>query len=84
VTVLIYLGTLIKCKNDLEEEIKCRIIIANRCYCGMPKLMKYHLLKRKTKRHLFITIILLAVLSGSESWTLSKAHEALLGGFGRN
>jgi hypothetical protein len=28
----IYLGSLINCKNDLEEEIKSRIIIGNRCY----------------------------------------------------
>jgi hypothetical protein len=27
VTEFMYLGTLINCKNDLEEEIKCRIII---------------------------------------------------------
>jgi hypothetical protein len=30
------------------------------------------------------TIILPAVLYGSESWTLSKAHEALLRGFEKN
>jgi hypothetical protein len=29
------------------------------------------------------TIILLTVLYGSESWTLSKAHEVLFGGFER-
>jgi hypothetical protein len=64
----------------LEEEIKCRIIIGNRRYYGMLKVMKSKLLKRKTKRRLYKTIILPAVLYGSESWTLSKAHEALLGG----
>jgi hypothetical protein len=35
---------------------------------------------RETKCQLYKTIILPAVLYGSESWTLSKAHEALLGG----
>jgi hypothetical protein len=49
----------------------------------MLKLMKSQLLKRKTKCQLYKTIILPAVLYGSESWTLSKAHEALLGGFER-
>jgi hypothetical protein len=67
----------------LEEEIKNRIIIGNRCYYGMSKLMKSQLLKRKTKCQLYKTIILPAVLYGTESWTLSKAHEALLGGFKR-
>jgi hypothetical protein len=67
----------------LEEEIKRRIIIGNRCYYGMLKLMKSKLLKRKTKCQLYKTIILPAVLYGSESWTLSKAHESLLGGFER-
>jgi hypothetical protein len=38
---------------------------------------------RETKCQLYKTIILPAVLYGSESWTLSKAHEALLGGFER-
>jgi hypothetical protein len=45
--------------------------------------MKYQLLKRKTKCQLYKTIILATVLNGSQSWTLSKAHEALLGGFER-
>jgi hypothetical protein len=80
----IYLGILINCKNNLKEEIKRRIIIGTRCYCGMPKVMKCQLLKRKTKCQLYKTIILPTVLYGSESWTLSKAHEALLGGSERN
>jgi hypothetical protein len=46
--------------------------------------MKSQLLKKKTKCQLYKTIILPAVLYGSESWALSKAHEALLGGFERN
>jgi hypothetical protein len=45
--------------------------------------MKPHLLKWKTKCQLYKTVILPAVLYGSESWTLSKAHEAPLGGFER-
>jgi hypothetical protein len=48
VTEYIYLGTLINCKHDLQEEIKCRIIIGNRCYYGMSKPMTPQLLKRKT------------------------------------
>jgi hypothetical protein len=80
VTEFIYLGNLINCKNDLEEEIKCRIIIGNICHYGMMKLMKSQLLKKKTKCKLYKTIILPAVLYGSQSWALSKAHETLLGG----
>jgi hypothetical protein len=67
----------------LEEEMKPRIIIGNRCNCGMLKLMKSQLLKRKTKCQLYKPTILPTVLYGSESWTLSKAHEALLGVFQR-
>jgi hypothetical protein len=44
------------------------------------KLMKYQLLKRRTKCQLYKTVTLPTVLYGSESWTLSKAHEELLGG----
>jgi hypothetical protein len=32
---------------------------------------------------MYKTIILPTVLCGSESWTMRKAHEALLGGFER-
>jgi hypothetical protein len=67
----------------LEDEIKRRNKIGNRCYCGMLKLMKSQLLKRKTKCQLCKTIILQSVLCGPESWALSKTHEALLGGFER-
>jgi hypothetical protein len=45
--------------------------------------MKSQLLKRKTKCQLYKTLILPTVLYGSESSALSKAHEALLGGFER-
>jgi hypothetical protein len=47
----------------------------------MLKLMKSQLLKRKTKCQLYKTIILSTVVYRSESGTLSKAHETLLGGF---
>jgi hypothetical protein len=56
-------------------------VIRNKCYYVMLKMMKSKLLKRKTECQLYTTVILPTVLSGSESWTLSKAHEALLGGF---
>jgi hypothetical protein len=49
----------------------------------MSKLMKSLLLKRKTKCQCIKTIILPTVLYRSENWTLSKAHEVLLGGFER-
>jgi hypothetical protein len=49
---------LINCKNDLEKENNRRIIIGNKCYNGMLKLMKSQLLKRKTKCQVYKTIIL--------------------------
>jgi hypothetical protein len=79
VTEFIYLRTLINCKNDLEEEIKRGIIIGNRCYNSMSELLKSQLLKRKTKCQLYKTVN----TSNSTLWTLSKAHEAQLGGFVR-
>jgi hypothetical protein len=45
--------------------------------------MKSQLLKRKTKCQLYKTINFPTVVYASESWTLSKAHEAMLGGFER-
>jgi hypothetical protein len=52
-------------------------------YYGTLKLMKSQLLKRKTKYQLYKTVILATVLCGYESWTLSKGHGPLLGGFER-
>jgi hypothetical protein len=75
-------GSLINCKNNLEEVIR-RNIIGNRRHYGMSKLMKSQLLKRKTKCQLYKTLTLPTVLYVSESSALSKAHEALLGGFER-
>jgi hypothetical protein len=46
------------CKNNSEQEIKRRIIIGNRCYYGMSKLMKSQLLKRKTECQSYKIVIL--------------------------
>jgi hypothetical protein len=78
VTDFMYLGTLINCENDLDEQIKRRITIGNRCYYGMSKLVQSQSLKRKTKCQLYKTIVLSTVLCRSESWTLSLAHEHFL------
>jgi hypothetical protein len=67
----------------LKQEIKYGIIIGNRSYYDMLKLMKTQLPKRKTKCQLYKTVVLPTVHYGSESWTLSKAYEALLGAFKR-
>jgi hypothetical protein len=82
-TECIYLGTIINCKNDSDEGIKRRSVLENRCSYGMSKLMKSQLVKGKLQVN-YKTIILPTVLYGSESWTLSEAHEALLGGFEKN
>jgi hypothetical protein len=47
--------------------------------------MKYCMeVSRETKCQLYKTILLPTVLYESESWTLSKAHEVLLGGLERD
>jgi hypothetical protein len=48
--------------------------------------MKSKSLKRRTKRYLYETIIVPEIFytSTPEGWTLSKAHEALVGGSGES
>jgi hypothetical protein len=65
------------------EEIKRRIIIGKYMLLRHAETEDISITKEKTKCQLYKTIILSTVLCGSESWALSKAHEALLGGYKR-
>jgi hypothetical protein len=48
-----YLGTLINIKNSIPEEIKRRIVAANRSYYGLNKIFKSKHLTWRTKIRLY-------------------------------
>jgi hypothetical protein len=43
-----YLGSEVNCKNDIRNEMKTRILAANRCLRGLRKHLKSRLISRKT------------------------------------
>jgi endonuclease/exonuclease/phosphatase family metal-dependent hydrolase len=83
VEIFIYLGSLVTKDNNMEEEIKRRILLANKCYYGLQKHMKSKIVSKTTKIRLYKTLILPTLMYGCETWTLTKASENLLGCFER-
>jgi hypothetical protein len=78
-----YLGTKVSIWNDVSEEIKTRIMAANRSCFGLQKHLKFQILSRTTKIQLYKTIIKPSIMCGSECWTNSQPHEQKLDVFER-
>lgn len=78
VTNFTYLGSLVNSENIISEEIKRRIMLANKCYFGLSKHLRSRSLTWKTKIMIYKTLILPVLTYGSETWTLSKSDENLL------
>ena len=68
-----YLGSILSDKNEMEAEIKARILSGNRCLHGLRTIMGSRLLTRKTKLRVYNSIIQPVVIYGCETWTLTKA-----------
>ncbi|CAG9829536.1 unnamed protein product [Diabrotica balteata] len=83
VNEFVYLGTLVNTENDTTSEINRRICTANRCYFGLNLLFKSTVISRNTKVKLYKTIIRPVLTYGSETWTLTKSNENMLGCFER-
>jgi hypothetical protein len=65
------------------EEIKTRIMAANRSYLGLQKHLKSQLLSRTSKIQLYKTLIRPVIMYGSECWTLSQLDQQMVDGFER-
>jgi hypothetical protein len=78
-----YLGTLINTKNSIPEEIKRRIVAANRSYYGLNKIFKSKHLTWRTKIRLNKTIIRPVITYGFEAWEMNKADEGAINIFER-
>lgn len=74
----VYLGTLVNPNNDTSEEIKRRIITANKTYYSLAKHLSNKSISRSTKIRLYKTLIIPVVTYGSEAWTLTKSDETAL------
>ncbi|KAJ4426061.1 hypothetical protein ANN_27688 [Periplaneta americana] len=64
--------------NDTREEIKRRINMGNACYYSVEKLLSSSLLSKNLKVRIYKTVILLLVLYGCETWTLTLREEQRL------
>ncbi|CAG9839544.1 unnamed protein product [Diabrotica balteata] len=83
VNEFVYLGTSVNPNNNTSEEIKRRIIIANRCYYGLSKYLANKRLSQKTRIRLYRTLIVPVLTYGSEAWTLTKTDESAISIFER-
>ena len=66
-----YLGTTLKNKNSIQEEIKSRLKLGNACYYLVQYLLSSSLLSKNLKIKIYRTIILPIVPYGCETWSLT-------------
>jgi len=73
-----YLGTTLTNQNSIQEEIKSRLKSGNACYHSVQNLLSSSLLSKNLKIKIYRTIILLVVLYGCETWSLTLREERRL------
>jgi hypothetical protein len=71
-----YLGAMIISLNDLETEIKSKIV--NKCYYALGTILKITSISQSIKIRLYKTIIRPVVTYGAESWTLTSKMGKML------
>jgi hypothetical protein len=65
-------------QSSIQEEIKSRLKSGNACYHSVQNLLCSRLLSKKLKIKIYRTIILLVVLYGCETWSLTLREESRL------
>jgi len=65
-------------RNSIAEEIKSRLRSGNACYHSVQNLLSSRLLSKNLKIKIYRTIILLVVLYGCETWSLTLREETKL------
>jgi hypothetical protein len=78
-----YLGSDVNCNNDISEEIRKRILPANRCFHGLKKHLRSHPTLKNTKILMYKVLIRPVLTYASATWTLSKTNERRLSLFER-
>jgi len=69
------LGTCVRSKNEVTEEINSRLVSENACFYSVQKLLTSRLISRKLKLKIYRTFILPVILYGCESWSTTLANE---------
>ncbi|VVC42633.1 Hypothetical protein CINCED_3A010975, partial [Cinara cedri] len=70
-----YLGADINEDANSHEEVKKRLIAANRCYFGLLSLFKSKLLSRKSKVTLYKVLVRPIALYASSTWATTKSDQ---------
>ncbi|CAD7087998.1 unnamed protein product [Hermetia illucens] len=78
-----YLGSKITTDNNYDEEIRARLLSANRAYFSLQRLFRSKRLTIGSKLLLYKTMILPVLMYSSETWVLSKKNCELLAAFER-
>ena len=73
-----YLGTTLTNQNSVQEEIKSNLKSGNVCYHSVQNLLSSSLLSKNLKIKIYRTIMLLIVLYGCETWSLTLREERRL------
>ena len=78
-----YLGVQITDDGKIDQEIKHRLIIANKSYYGLMGQMRSKYISRGTKIKLYKTLIRPVLIYGAETWAINKENEDKLAVFER-
>jgi hypothetical protein len=73
-----YLEATLTNRNSVHEEIKSRLKSGNAGYHSVQNLLSSRLLSKNTKIRVYRTVILLVVLYGCETWSLTPKEEQRL------
>jgi len=83
VRIFKYLGTVINDTNDETEEIRARILAANKVYGSTQTIIRSKHIHRNNKIRLYKTLIKPVLCYGSVTWTLRQAVEQMISTFER-
>jgi hypothetical protein len=73
-----YLGTSLMKQNSILEKIKSRMKSGNACYQSVQNPLSSRLLSKNMKMRIYRSIILLLVVYGCVSWSLTLREERRL------
>jgi sorting nexin-29 len=78
VCIFNYLGSEVNCKNDVSDEIKKRVLAADKCLHGLRKHLKSRLISRKTRIMMYKVPVRPMPSYASEARPLSGLDEIIL------